>query len=140
MPEEGDQIRSIAGYILKNNARLIFQASPQSAAYVKACALKAFTDPSMMLRNAAQQVLIALLGALEPRTWPEALELLIRALDSDDPIVQEVCCHCPHRPLRVLTFLLHTERLRCPLQSLRRLSPQVRCRNPREQAPRLPHP
>lgn len=101
MPEEGDQIRSIAGYILKNNARLIFQASPQSAAYVKACALKAFTDPSMMLRNAAQQVLIALLGALEPRTWPEALELLIRALDSDDPIVQEVCGHRPYRPLRV---------------------------------------
>lgn len=90
MPQEGEQIRSIAGYILKNNARLITSADPAAAAYVKSSALTAFTDQSVMLRNAAQQVLIALLGVLEPKNWPEALAILIQSLDSPDPIVQEV--------------------------------------------------
>jgi transportin-1 len=91
MPAEGEQIRSIAGYILKNNARLITSAAPNAAGYVKASAITAFTDPSVMLRNAAQHVLIALLGVLEPKNWPEALSMLIQALDSPDPIAQEVC-------------------------------------------------
>lgn len=91
MPQEGEQIRSIAGYILKNNSRLITSADPTAAAYVKSSALAAFTDQSVMLRNAAQQVLIALLGVLEPKNWPEALAILIQSLDSPDPIVQEVC-------------------------------------------------
>lgn len=87
---EGEQIRSIAGYILKNNSRLITSATPDAAAYVKSAALNAFADQSLMLRNAAQQVIIALLGVLEPKTWPEALSMLIQALDSPDPISQEV--------------------------------------------------
>jgi transportin-1 len=90
MTLEGEQIRSIAGYILKNNSRLISSASPDAAVYVKAAALNAFADQSLMLRNAAQQVIIALLGVLEPKNWPEALSMLIQALDSPDPISQEV--------------------------------------------------
>ncbi|KAG8829917.1 hypothetical protein FRC17_005777 [Serendipita sp. 399] len=89
LTQEGEQIRSIAGYILKNNSRLISAATPEAAAYVKASAINAFTDQSVMLRNAAQQVLIALLGVLEPKNWPEALMMLIQALDSPDPIAQE---------------------------------------------------
>ncbi|KIM30478.1 hypothetical protein M408DRAFT_328061 [Serendipita vermifera MAFF 305830] len=89
MTMEGEQIRSIAGYILKNNSRLITSATPDAAAYVKAAALNAFADQSLMLRNAAQQVIIAILGVLEPRNWPEALSMLIQALDSPDPISQE---------------------------------------------------
>jgi len=91
MTLEGEQIRSIAGYILKNNSRLISSASPDAAAYVKSAALNAFADSSLMLRNAAQQVIIALLGVLEPKNWPDALSMLIQALESPDPISQEVC-------------------------------------------------
>ena len=90
MTQEGEQIRSIAGYILKNNARLITSAAPDAAVYVKASTISAFTDASVMLRNAAQQVLITLLGVLEPRNWPEALSMLIQALDSPDQTTQEV--------------------------------------------------
>ncbi|CCA70510.1 related to importin beta-2 subunit (transportin) [Serendipita indica DSM 11827] len=89
MTAEGEQIRSIAGYILKNNARLITSASPDAAVYVKASTISAFTDASVMIRNAAQQVLITLLGVLEPRNWPEALSVLIQALDSPDQVTQE---------------------------------------------------
>lgn len=90
MTGEGEQIRSIAGYILKNNSRLIASAAPNTAAYVKASAISAFADQSVMIRNAAQQVIIALLGVLEPKNWPDALSMLIQALDSPDPIAQEV--------------------------------------------------
>jgi len=90
MPTESEQIRSIAGYILKNNCRLIASAAPNTAAHVKDSALRAFADASVMIRNAAQQVIIALLGVLEPRNWPEALSMLIQALDSPDSIAQEV--------------------------------------------------
>ncbi|KAJ7719509.1 hypothetical protein B0H16DRAFT_1739333 [Mycena metata] len=58
MTGEEDRIRTIAGYLLKNNARLILTAAPEDV--------------------------VAFLGQLEPRNWPECLQQLMNALDSTD--------------------------------------------------------
>ncbi|KAI6131267.1 armadillo-type protein [Pisolithus thermaeus] len=87
MPQEEDQIRTIAGYLLKNNARLILNASPEVAQYAKSAVLSAFRDSSALIRTAAGQDIVAFLGALEPRNWPDCLEQLLTMLD--DPSNQE---------------------------------------------------
>jgi hypothetical protein len=43
-----------------------------------------------MIRNAAGQAIVAVLGSLEPKNWPECLEQLFGMLDSTDPDRQEV--------------------------------------------------
>ncbi|KAJ7817296.1 armadillo-type protein [Mycena olivaceomarginata] len=83
MPQEEDRIRTIAGYLLKNNARLILTASPEVGVYVKAA------TESIMIRNAAGQDIVAFLGQLEPRNWPECLQQLMNTLDSTDLDRQE---------------------------------------------------
>jgi hypothetical protein len=44
-----------------------------------------------MIRNAAAQDIVAFLGILEPKNWPECLMLLVNQLDDQDPVHQEVC-------------------------------------------------
>ncbi|KAI0369031.1 ARM repeat-containing protein [Pilatotrama ljubarskyi] len=89
MPQEEDRIRTIAGYLLKNNARLILRASPEVLAFAKSAVLVAFSDPSIMIRNAAAQDIVAFLGILEPRNWPECLQQLVHMLDSPNADQQE---------------------------------------------------
>lgn len=88
--QEEDRIRTIAGYLLKNNARLILSAPPEVGEFVKESVLSAFNDKSVMIRNAASQDIVAFLGVLEPRNWPQCLEHLVLALDSSDLDRQEV--------------------------------------------------
>ena len=88
LPQEEDQIRTIAGYLLKNNAYLILKASPDVAEYAKVAVLSAFSDPSALVRTAAGQDIVAFLGVLEPKNWPDCLEQLVGMLD--DPNRQEV--------------------------------------------------
>lgn len=90
MPQEEDRIRTIAGYLLKNNARLILRSAPEVATFVKASVLQAFNEPSQMLRNTAGQDIVAFLGILEPRNWPECLQHVFQLLDSSDEDQQEV--------------------------------------------------
>jgi transportin-1 len=90
MPQEEERIRTIAGYLLKNNARLILSSSPEVAQYVKAAVLRAFGDESVMIRNAAGQDIVSFLGVLEPRNWPECLSQLVNMLDLTDLDKQEV--------------------------------------------------
>ncbi|KAJ8473858.1 hypothetical protein ONZ51_g7600 [Trametes cubensis] len=89
MPQEEDRIRTIAGYLLKNNARLILRASPDVMNFVKSAVLVAFNDPSIMIRNAAAQDIVAFLGILEPRNWPECLQQLVHLLDAPNLDQQE---------------------------------------------------
>lgn len=58
--------------------------------YVKAAVLQAFMDTSIMIRNAAGHDIVAFLGVLEPRNWPECLEQLVTMLDSPELDRQEV--------------------------------------------------
>jgi transportin-1 len=90
MTGEEDRIRTIAGYLLKNNSRLILGSPPAVAEYVKGAVLQAFNDPSIMIRNAASQDIVAFLGVLEPKNWPECLQQLVNTLDSTDLDRQEV--------------------------------------------------
>lgn len=90
MPEQEERIRTIAGYLLKNNVRLILSAPPEVTIFVKAAVLHAFIDASIMIRNSAGQAIVALLGCLEPKNWPEALEQLVTMLDSPELDRQEV--------------------------------------------------
>lgn len=94
LPQEEDRIRTIAGFLLKNNARFILSAPPEVAEFVKAAILQAFTDSSIMIRNAASQDIVTFLGTLEPRNWPECLQHLVNALDSPDLDRQEVSVGC----------------------------------------------
>ena len=91
MPQEDDRIRTIAGYLLKNNARLILRAAPDVTAFVKSAVLTAFNDPSIMIRGAAAQDIVAFLGILEPKNWPECLQQLVHMLDAPNADQQEVC-------------------------------------------------
>jgi len=90
MLQEEDRIRTIAGFLLKNNARYILQAPPEVAEFVKVAVLQAFNDPSIMIRNAASQDIVTFLGVLEPKNWPECLQQLVNTLDSTDLDKQEV--------------------------------------------------
>lgn len=90
MPQEEDRIRTIAGYLLKNNARLILRSAPDVMEFVKKATLQAFDDASIMVRNVAGQAVVAFLGTLEPRNWPECLSHLVGALDDPDFDKQEV--------------------------------------------------
>ena len=90
MPQEEDRIRTIAGYLLKNNARSILRASSDVVAFTKAAVLQAFNDPATMIRNAAGQDIVAFLGILEPKNWPECLSQLVQTLDSSNLDQQEV--------------------------------------------------
>ncbi|EDR00554.1 uncharacterized protein LACBIDRAFT_240538 [Laccaria bicolor S238N-H82] len=89
MLQEEDRIRTIAGFLLKNNARYILQAPPEVAEFVKVAVLQAFNDSSIMIRNAASQDIVTFLGVLEPKNWPECLQQLVNALDSADLDKQE---------------------------------------------------
>lgn len=90
MPEQEDRIRTIAGYLLKNNARSIQKAAPEVVTFTKAAVLQAFNDPATMIRNAAGQDIVAFLGILEPKNWPECLSQLVQTLDSSNLDQQEV--------------------------------------------------
>ncbi|KAJ7579308.1 armadillo-type protein [Mycena floridula] len=89
MTQQEDRIRTIAGYLLKNNSRLIIGASPEVATFVKNAILGAFNDSSILVRNAAAQDIVAFLGVLEPKFWPECLQTLMGMLDSPDLDKQE---------------------------------------------------
>ncbi|RPD57675.1 ARM repeat-containing protein [Lentinus tigrinus ALCF2SS1-7] len=89
LPQEDDRIRTIAGYLLKNNARLILRAAPEVTAFVKSAVLTAFGDPSIMIRNAASQDIVAFLGILEPKNWPECLQQLVHMLEAANLDQQE---------------------------------------------------
>ncbi|TFY79591.1 hypothetical protein EWM64_g4421 [Hericium alpestre] len=89
LPQEEDRIRTIAGYLLKNNARLVIRSPPEVVAFVKAAILQAFADASPMIRNAASQDIVSFLGILEPRGWAECLTQLVTLLDSPDESQQE---------------------------------------------------
>ena len=49
-----------------------------------------------MIRNAAAQDIVAFLGILEPKNWPECLTLLVNQLDDQAAVHQEVCFISPH--------------------------------------------
>lgn len=89
-PQEEDRIRTIAGYLLKNNARLITRSSPEVTEFVKASVLQAFNSPSIMIRNTAMNAIVALLGIVEPKNWMECLNELVQTLDSPNLDQQEV--------------------------------------------------
>jgi len=95
MTQEEDRIRTIAGYLLKNNARLVLSAPVDVAEFVKSAVLAAFNNSSTMIRNAASQDIVAFLGVLEPKNWPECLQHLVLALDSPDLDKQEVSLSSP---------------------------------------------
>jgi transportin-1 len=95
LTQEEDRIRTIAGYLLKNNARLIISAPVEVAEFVKSAVLSAFNNNSFMIRNAASQDIVAFLGILEPRNWPACLQHLVLALDSPETEKQEVSFFLP---------------------------------------------
>lgn len=48
-----------------------------------------------MIRNAASQAIVAFLGILEPKNWPECLQHLFNMLESPSLEQQEVRHHIP---------------------------------------------
>jgi transportin-1 len=90
MPNLEDRIRTFAGYLLKNNARLVIKLTPQTLEFVQTCILRAFSEGGAMVRNAAGQDIVAVLATLSPRHWPQALTALVSMLDSDTIDQQEV--------------------------------------------------
>jgi hypothetical protein len=72
-----------------------------------------------MIRSAAAQDIVAFLGILEPKNWPECLMLLVNQLDDQDTVHQEVCLPLQSRPLFFWMPLDvgHTRAIRpCPVE------------------------
>jgi transportin-1 len=83
MPEAEERIRAVACLLLKNNSnQTLNKWPPHLLQYVKANILPAFNDQSVVVRNAAGQVVVAMLDILGPERWPEVLQLLLQSLDS----------------------------------------------------------
>jgi hypothetical protein len=59
-----------------------------------------------MIRSAAAQDIVAFLGILEPKNWPECLMLLVNQLDDQDHVYQEVCLPLQSRPFLLFRVLL----------------------------------
>ena len=76
--------------MLKNNARPILNAATNVRDYCNAAVIHAFLNTNSMLRTAAGQDIVAFLGILEPRGWPECLMQLVGMLDSPTEDAQEV--------------------------------------------------
>ncbi|CAE6461862.1 unnamed protein product [Rhizoctonia solani] len=95
---DDERVRTVAGLVLKNAAKGIAGAQSEVVQYVKETVLRAYADSSAMVRNAAAQVIVVVLGALEPANWPEALAALLHGLDGDASAqetafgVLEKCC------------------------------------------------
>ncbi|PFH50470.1 hypothetical protein AMATHDRAFT_144979 [Amanita thiersii Skay4041] len=89
--QEEVHIRTIASYLLKNNASTILIEDANIVDYVKQAVLQAFMDPAIMIRKAASQSIVTLLGVLEPINWQECLQIVVDALDNAD--MQEVAFH-----------------------------------------------
>lgn len=87
---EDERVRAVAGLLLKNNAKTITKAPPEVIEYVKVTVLIAFNDRVKEVRDAAGQVIVTLMGALEIAQWPEALRQLMQGLESTDPQLQAV--------------------------------------------------
>ncbi|KAF8525967.1 armadillo-type protein [Hysterangium stoloniferum] len=89
LSQETEHIRTIAGYLLKNNASLLLKAPPEVAAFAQSAILQAFRDPQPMIRKVAGQVIVSFLRVLDPKNWTEALTLLVHSLDSPQLEEQE---------------------------------------------------
>ncbi|EJD41686.1 ARM repeat-containing protein [Auricularia subglabra TFB-10046 SS5] len=93
MSDQTERLRTLAGYILKNNSKMLLRAPPDVAQFVKESILLAFNDPSPMVRTSASHNIIAYLEILEPLNWPECLSMLIALLDSPDGERQEAAMY-----------------------------------------------
>ena len=65
-----------------------------------------------MIRSAAAQDIVAFLGILEPKNWPECLMLLVNQLDDQDHVHQEVCLPFQSRPFLVFRVPLDVSHAR----------------------------
>lgn len=93
LTQETEHIRTISGYLLKNNAWLLTKAPPDVANFVKASILQAFGDPQPMIRKVSGQVILSFLRVLDPKNWTEALTHLVHTLDSPQLEQQEASAH-----------------------------------------------
>ncbi|KAG8903271.1 hypothetical protein FRB99_003538 [Tulasnella sp. 403] len=105
LTNEDDRVRAVAGLLLKNNAKTITKAPSEVIDYVKANVLIAFNDRVKEVRDAAGQVIVTLMGALEIAQWPEALMQLMQGLDSTDPQQQAASPHRLEAPLAAFGVL-----------------------------------
>jgi len=66
-----------------------------------------------MIRNAASQAIVAFLGILEPKNWPECLQYLFNMLESPVLEQQEVRLYIPLHsaslPTRWIAFGYHRD-------------------------------
>jgi len=118
LTDEQEATRSLAGLILKNNAKSQYEKFPEEVrSYVKQECLSALADRSPLIR-ATGSILIATIvnkGTLEQ--WPSLLEHLYKSLDSTDTnlcegtfcALKEICKdsadqleNLPSQPLNVL--------------------------------------
>lgn len=92
-PGEEETTRSVAGLILKNTISRPIGTSGMDAAalaYVKSVILRGMADPSQTVRQTVGTVIVNLMVQTEDGGWPEGLETLMRAIDSQDENEQEV--------------------------------------------------
>jgi hypothetical protein len=92
-PGEEETTRSVAGLILKNTLiRPVGTSGTDTAAlaYVKDLILRGMSDPSQTVRQTVGTVIVNLMVQAEDGAWPEGLEALMRAIDSQDENEQEV--------------------------------------------------
>jgi transportin-1 len=75
----------VAALVLKNVASTsLAKWPPEVLEFVKQNIIVAHNDTSVLVRNAAGQVVVAMLDALGPANWPDCLNHLITNLDASE--------------------------------------------------------
>ncbi|KAI8999818.1 Transportin-PC [Gaertneriomyces semiglobifer] len=81
--------RAIAGLTLKNQIRIhVANLRPENIEHIKHCIIQGITDPQPAVRAAAGSVVTTIVSH-DLSKWPEALEVLMRLIDSAESHVVE---------------------------------------------------
>lgn len=85
LPDGDEHIRSVAALVLKNVASTtLTKWAPEVLEFVKQNIIVAHNDTAVLVRNAAGQVVVAILDVLGPVNWPDCLNHLITNLDAPE--------------------------------------------------------
>jgi len=89
--DQSEELRGMAGLVLKNRVRLNFGAlDPSVQQYVMHQALAALADPNALVRATAGTVTATVATKTGFKGWPALLPTLLQLLNSDNAIIVEV--------------------------------------------------
>ena len=93
MKTEDEPTRAIAGFILKNNAKVYYASFPaEIKSFIKQETIQAIGDPSPLIRATAGTLISTIAMRGELTNWPELLPTLCHFIEDPNYTMCEVMC------------------------------------------------